>query len=110
MRLRLLRPTCESTHSCQQHSCCKLTLMTVSRINILQAAPVHSRIFTDERLPKRVLFGHMDGSGVRGKSQKQWVDYVREDLQFAGLSFTWWRKSQDRACWRAAIECLLQRT
>ena len=26
---------------------------------------------------KRVLFGHMDGSGVRGKSQKQWVDYVR---------------------------------
>ena len=22
----------------------------------------------------------MDGSGVRGRSQKQWVDYVREDL------------------------------
>lgn len=21
----------------------------------------------------------------------QWVDYVREDLQPAGLSFTWWR-------------------
>ncbi len=35
----------------------------------------------DESLPKKVLFGHMDGSGVRGKSQKQWVDYVREDLQ-----------------------------
>ena len=27
-----------------------------------------------------------------------------------GLSFTWWRESQDRAGWRAAIECLLQRT
>ena len=40
----------------------------------------------DERLPKRVLFGRMDGSGVRGRSQKQWVNYVREDLQFAGLS------------------------
>ena len=38
----------------------------------------------------------------------QWVDYVREDLQFAGLSLTWWRKSQGRAGWRAAIECLLQ--
>ena len=56
------------------------------------------------------LFGHMDGSGVRGRSQKQWVDYVREDLQFAELSTTWWRQSQDRAGWRAAIECLLQRT
>ena len=70
----------------------------------------HLARMPDERLPKRVLFGHMDGSGVRGKSQKQWVDYVREDLQFAGLLFTWWRKSQDRAGWRAAIECLLQRT
>ena len=44
------------------------------------------------------------------KSQKQWVDYVREDLQSAGLSYTWWRKSQDRAGWRTAIECLLQCT
>ena len=26
----------------------------------------------DERLPSRVLVGHMDGSGVRGRSQKQW--------------------------------------
>ena len=70
----------------------------------------HLARMPDERLPMRVLFGHMDGSGFRGKSQKQWVDYVKEDLQFAGLSFTWWRKSQDRAGWRAAIECLLQRT
>ena len=66
----------------------------------------------DDRLPKRVLFGHMDGNavGFRGRAQKQWADYVREDLQFAGLSLNWWRKSQDRAACRAAIECLLQRT
>ena len=70
----------------------------------------HLARMPDERLPKRVLFGHMDGSGLRGRSQKQWMDYVREDLHFAGLSITWWRKSQDRAGWRAAIECLLQRT
>ena len=70
----------------------------------------HLARMPDERLPKRVLFGHMDGSGLRGKSQKQWVDYVREDLQIAGLLYTWWEKSQDRAGWRAAIECLLQRT
>ena len=23
----------------------------------------------------------MDGSGLRGNSEKQWVDYVREDVQ-----------------------------
>ena len=41
-----------------------------------------------ERLPKRVLSGHTDGSGVRGRSQKQWVlpmDQVREDLQLQGF-------------------------
>ena len=64
----------------------------------------------DERLPKKVLFGHMDGSGVRGRSQKQWVDYVREDLHLAGLSLTWWQKSQDRAGWRAAIHDVSLRT
>ena len=37
----------------------------------------------DERLPKRVLFGHMDGSGMRGKGQKIWVSSVREGLQLA---------------------------
>ena len=64
----------------------------------------HLARMPDERLPKRVLFGHMDGSGLRGKSQKQWVDYVREDLHYAGLLITWWRKSQDRAGWRAATK------
>ena len=40
-----------------------------------------------DRLPKRVLCGHMDGtaSGLRGRARKQWVDYVREDLQSAGV-------------------------
>ena len=27
-------------------------------------------------------------SGVKGRRQKQWVEYVREDLQFAELSIT----------------------
>ena len=50
----------------------------------------HLARMPDDRLPKRVLFGHMDGNaaGFRGRAQKQWADYVREDLQFAGLSLT----------------------
>ena len=39
-----------------------------------------------------------------------WVYYVRKDLQISGLLYTSWRISQDRAGWRAAIECLLQHT
>ena len=63
---------------------------------------------------KGSLFGHMDGTAARsegtGRALKQWVNHVRKDLQFAGLSLNWWRRSQDRAAGRAAIECLLQRT
>ena len=67
----------------------------------------HLARMPDERLPKRVL-GHIDGSGVRGRSWKQFVNYVREDLQFAGLSFTWWRQSQDRAgCHRSSAMHLI---
>ena len=75
----------------------------LSLCNIARAANIvsHRRLrwlghlarMPNDRLPKRVLFGHMDGSGVRGRSQKQWVDFVREDLHSAGLSLTWWRKS-----------------
>ena len=66
----------------------------------------------DDRLPKRVLFVFMDGIAARsrGRAQKHWADYVREDLQAAGLSLKWRRKSQDRAAWRTAIEFLLQST
>ena len=72
----------------------------------------HLARMPNDRLPKRVLFGHMDGtaSGLRGRARKQWMDYVREDLRSAGLSLNWWRRSHDRAAWRAATECLLQST
>ena len=34
-----------------------------------------------QRTSWKVLFGHMDSTGRRGNSHKQWVDHVREDLQ-----------------------------
>ena len=40
----------------------------------------------------------------------QSVIYSFITQHFAELSMTWWRKSQDRAGWRAVIECLPQRT
>ena len=39
----------------------------------------HLARMPNDRLPKRVLFGHMDGTaaGIRGRAQKPWADYVR---------------------------------
>ena len=46
-------------------------------------------------LPERVLSGHMAGIGARDTSQKQCVHHnVREDLQIAGLSHTWWENPE----------------
>ena len=46
VRLRLLWLACDSTYICQQHSCCKVTLMTASSMNIPQGVPVPSCILT----------------------------------------------------------------
>ena len=62
----------------------------------------------DERLPKTLLNGYRYGSGVRGRSHKQRVECVKENLPSTGLSFTWWREAQDKAGWRATIEHFLQ--
>ena len=69
----------------------------------------HLAEMPDDRLPKTMLFSHMDGSDLRGRAQKQWVDYVREVLHITGLSHNWWRGSQDMAVWRAAMKGLPQR-
>ena len=54
----------------------------------------HLARLPNDRLPKRVLFGHMDGTaaGAGGRALKQWVDYTREDMQLVGLSLNWWRR------------------
>ena len=69
-------------------SCCRLTILLVSNIMSHRrlARLGHLLGMPDERLPVIVLFGQMAGSGVRSRSQKQWVLG-----KFAGLSFTWWR-------------------
>ena len=51
----------------------------------------------DDRLPKRILFAHIGGTGPRGEAIKPWIEYVRDDLEATGLSNSWYRKAQDRA-------------
>ena len=46
--------------------------------------PGHVARMPNDRLPKRLLFGHMNGTAVklRGRARKKWVDCIG-DLQFA---------------------------
>ena len=57
----------------------------VARVStiVIQKWLGHLARVPDERLPKGVLFGHMNGSGVRGRSQ-QGVEYVRESCTLQG--------------------------
>ena len=40
---------------------------------------------------------------ARQESEAMGGSYVGGDLHLAGLSLTWWKNSQDRAGWRAAL-------
>ena len=54
---------------------------------------------------------HCDNmAAISGSDMLMHSHDVREDLQFEGFSFAWWRKFQDRASQRVAIDCLLQST
>ena len=70
----------------------------------------HIARMKEDRLPKQLLFGTIEGVGRRGRPVKSWNECVRDDLDSMGLSCHWWRKCQDRAGWKGIIEKLLQRT
>ena len=64
----------------------------------------------DNKSPGRVLLGHMDGIGTRGRAQTQCLNHIKENLHLAVLSLNCWRTSQDRGGPSAAIDCSLQHT
>ena len=76
-RMKCLRKICKVTSKDKIRNKFILGWCNVARVsNIVSHRRLrwlgHLARMPDERLPKRVLSGHMDGSGVRGKSQKQW--------------------------------------
>ena len=57
----------------------------------------HVARMSDDRLPKQMLFGTLEGKSAPGRPVKSWNDFVREDLDHIGLTYHWWRKCQDRS-------------
>ena len=104
---------CSSLKAYSPHICCQqcnmVRIADLVRFRKLRWLG-HLARMSDNRLLKHVLFGVMEGPGIRGTTIKSWTEHVKEDLHCLGLQYSWYRKAQDRAGWRAAIECLLQRT
>jgi len=67
-------------------------------------------MWPDDRLSKRMLFAHVEGTGPKGETTKPRTKHVTDVLESQGLSYSWYRKAQARADWRSAIKRLLQRT
>ena len=56
----------------------------------------------DHRLPKRVMSGELDqNTGKRGLggNDKEWTDYVADDLRLFGVSGDWGTAALDPGAW-----------
>lgn len=69
----------------------------------------HVARMSDDRIPKRLLFGNIDmlSESGPGRPKKSWQNYVREDLASLNMSYDWHRLAPDRITWRSRIQKLL---
>lgn len=69
----------------------------------------HCWRMTDERLPKMLLFGRLEGKRPRGRPPQRWrEDVVREDLEQLKIR-SWAGLATDRAAWAAAAKAAAPR-
>ena len=63
----------------------------------------HVSRMSDDRLPKKLLFGQMLGTGVRGRPMDSWNKIVCSDLLKLGAAYSWYRTGFDRTAWRQLV-------
>ena len=68
----------------------------------------HLARMSDERMPKKLLFGVLEGTAPRGRPSKQWHDNVRSDLKKLNICYSWYNLAKsDRIEWRKRIRTFL---
>ena len=68
----------------------------------------HVRRMGDHRIPKKVLFGELDGTNKVGCPVKNWEKCLYEDLELIGLTkYSWLKASSIRSDWRKSISSLI---
>ena len=70
----------------------------------------HVARLENTRMPKRLMHSRIPSRAGKGRPQKCWTDYVREDLDVLRLLHNWSRAAQDRDSWRDKIQRLLGHT
>ena len=41
------------------------------------------------RLPRRIVFGNLEGAVRGGREEKEWTDYVQSDIRAFGVAGDW---------------------
>ena len=74
--------------------------MELAMVASLQQATVASA----DRLPKKLLYAHFKGTGPKGGTMTPWTEYVRDESEALGPSYSLYGKAQDRAAGRSAMD------
>ena len=61
---------------------------------------------SDIRLPKKLLFGQIQGIGTRGRLMDSWITMVCKDLAIREVADSRHKKVDDRNAWRQLIACV----
>lgn len=62
----------------------------------------HVERMSEERVPKKLLHGNMDGKRKRGRPRKRWMQDVEEDIKTMRI-VRWWEKVQNRREWTGVL-------
>ena len=60
----------------------------------------HLGRLSDDRLPKCMVFGRVEGAKGVGKPRAMWADLLQQDLKSRGIN-RWFKQCQKRADWRS---------
>ena len=60
----------------------------------------HVACMSDDRLPKKLFFGRIKGTGSRGRPMNVWNKIACNDLGGLRAAYSWHRIVSDRTAWR----------
>ena len=63
----------------------------------------HVARMSEDRLPQKLLFGRVEGTGPRGRPMDTWNKIACNDLGGLRAAYSWYRIVSDRPAWRRLI-------
>ena len=63
----------------------------------------HVSRMSDDRIPKRILFGWLPQTRPARSVKLRWHDKVKQDLKSFSISDSWYHQAQDRCLWKQLV-------